>query len=240
MSGARLLVEVEGQTEEEFVKNVLRPHLLALGYERVDARILGDARQRDRRGGITNWPSASKDILRHLHEDRGRIVTTMVDYYALPSFENGGWPGRKHAGGLVGASRRAEAVEDALLADIISRMSKGFDPSRFVPFVTMHEFEALLFSDCERLAAALEEPGLTRTLSGIRAIFATPEDINDSRETAPSKRLISVMRGAGKIYDKVVHGFLAFEDIGLDKVRAECLHFDGWLRRLEALAPRSP
>lgn len=237
MSRPRLLVEVEGPTEEEFVKNILCPYLLDRGYERVDARILGNARQRDRRGGITNWPSASKDILRHLQEDRGRVVTTIVDYYALPASEHGGWPGRRQAASLVATStERAEAVEAALLTDIISRMSKAFDPSRFVPFIAMHEFEALLFSDCDRFAATLGEQQLATGLSAIRNAFRTPEDINDSPMTAPSKRILSLVQR----YEKPFHGVMALLDIGLEKVRAECPHFDQWLQRLESLATPLP
>ena len=28
------------------------------------------------------------------------------------------------------------------------QMGSGFNPDRFVPYVMMHEFEAMLFSDC--------------------------------------------------------------------------------------------
>ena len=37
----RLLIHVEGQTEEDFVNEVLRNHLVAKGYHSVDARIVG-------------------------------------------------------------------------------------------------------------------------------------------------------------------------------------------------------
>jgi hypothetical protein len=63
---ARLLIHVEGQTEESFVSTVLRPHLHDRGYVSVGARLLGNARQRDRRGGIRAWATAKKDILNHL------------------------------------------------------------------------------------------------------------------------------------------------------------------------------
>jgi hypothetical protein len=49
---ARLLVHVEGQTEESFVKEVLREYLVTKGYDSVGARIVGNARLRRRRGGI--------------------------------------------------------------------------------------------------------------------------------------------------------------------------------------------
>jgi hypothetical protein len=68
---ARLLIHVEGETEETFVNEVLAVHLYAKGYEKVSARLMGDSRQRDRRGGIRAWNSARGDILRHLKEDAG-------------------------------------------------------------------------------------------------------------------------------------------------------------------------
>ena len=76
----RLLVHVEGQTEETFVNEVLAPHLYRRGYSGVGARLMGNARQRSRRGGISPWPAARIDILNHLREDEGSHATTMVDY----------------------------------------------------------------------------------------------------------------------------------------------------------------
>ncbi len=86
----RLLIHVEGQTEESFVNEILRGHLVARGYHSVDARIVGNARLRERRGGIRHWASVRKDIVNHLREDQDCIATTMVDYYGLPLT----WPGR--------------------------------------------------------------------------------------------------------------------------------------------------
>src|SRR5260370_3535202 len=85
----RLLVHVEGQTEEDFVNEVLRNHLVARGYHSVDSKIVGNARLRQRRGGIRPWPSVRTDIRNHLLEDAGCVATTMVDYYGLPHT----WPG---------------------------------------------------------------------------------------------------------------------------------------------------
>lgn len=61
----RLLIHVEGETEESFVNEVLAPHLYCHGFTKVGARLLGNARMRDRRGGIRSWESAKKDIARH-------------------------------------------------------------------------------------------------------------------------------------------------------------------------------
>ena len=106
----RLLVHVEGQTEETFVNEVLAPHLLTRGYSRVDARLMGSARGRDRRGGIRSWPAARRDIVHHLREDEGCVATTMVDYYGMPQEGQAAWPGRMVARTRE-PSQRSETVE---------------------------------------------------------------------------------------------------------------------------------
>ena len=82
----RLLFHVEGQTEGSFVNEVLAFHLYSVGFVEVSARIMGNARQRDRRGGIKPWPGVREGILKHLKQDAGCVVSTMVDYYGLPQF----------------------------------------------------------------------------------------------------------------------------------------------------------
>jgi len=223
----RLLIHVEGQTEEAFVNEVLEGYLLAVGYHSVAARIVGNARLRRRRGGIRPWPSVRKDIVNHLKEDSGCIATTMVDYYGLPQQGAGGWPGRAKAAGLK-VSKKAVYVEDALLKDVATEID---NPRRFVPFVLMHEFESLLFSDCDALSRGIGRPDLKPKFESVREQFATPEEINDSPNTAPSKRMESIVPG----YEKPLLGILAALEIGLIRIRAECPHFDGWLSQLESL-----
>ncbi|MGC8490271.1 MAG: DUF4276 family protein [Syntrophobacteraceae bacterium] len=121
---ARLMIHVEGQTEETFVNEILRPHLYIFGYTRIGARLLGNARQRRRRGGIRSWNAVRHDILTHLKEDTGCLATTMVDYYGLPAVGPKAWPGRETAGGLLSAEK-ASAVEKALCEDIEREMGRG-------------------------------------------------------------------------------------------------------------------
>jgi hypothetical protein len=228
---ARLLIHLEGQTEEDFVNEVLRDYLLARGYDAVSARIVGNARLRQRRGGIRPWPSVRKDIINHLKEDPTCIATTLVDYYGLPQEGDGAWPGRKKASGLK-SREKAASVETALLADVVAEMGKRFNPRRFVPFVVMHEFEGLLFSDCAGFSRGIGQLGLEAAFQAIRDQFPTPEDINDSPVTAPSKRVKDLVPG----YEKPLLGSLAVLEIGLSSIRRECPHFDGWLVKLESLS----
>lgn len=225
---ARLLIHVEGQTEETFVNEMLGPHLYSQGYTRVGARLMGNARQRDRRGGMRSWSSVRGDIIRHLKEDTGCLVTTMVDYYGLPQTGVRAWPGREAAGSLP-SSRKASTVESALSADICREMGVGFSPDRFIPFVMMHEFEGLLFSDCERFGRGIARPDLAVAFQAVRDEFASPEEINDSPVTAPSKRVEQLVQN----YQKPLMGVLAVLEIGLDAIRRECPHFREWLSSLE-------
>ncbi len=221
---SRLLVHVEGETEETFVNEVLSPYLYNRGYSEVSARLMGNARQRSRRGGIKGWEEVRKDILGHLKQDTGRLVTTMVDYYGLPQT----WPGRKAAGRTVFA-QKAKTVEAMLSADIRQRMGSTLNPDRFIPYVMMHEFEAMLFSDCEGFGRGISRVDLVQPLQAIRDQFASPEEIDDSPHTAPSKRIEHLMPN----YQKPFMGNLAALEIGIHAIRRECPHFEKWLERLE-------
>jgi hypothetical protein len=221
----RLLLHVEGQTEETFVNEVLGDHLVRSGYEMVSARLVGNPRMK--RGGIRPWQGVKRDILRHLKEDRSAIAAIMVDYYGLPH----DWPGRAEAPGKGSTSSKAEFVESALLGDITEEMGHRFDGRRFVPLVMMHEFEALLFSDPERFARAIGKTDLAQEFQKIRQKFECPEDINDSPVTAPSKRIENLFPG----YEKPLSGVIAALEIGLQAMRTECPHFNEWLKHLEML-----
>ncbi len=224
----RLLIHVEGETEETFVNEALAPHLYSMGYQKVSARLIGNSRNRDRRGGIRSWTSVRSDIINHLKEDSQCLATTMVDYYALPKEGQKAWPGRSKAG-LRPFPEKAPLVQAALLADICSELDDGFDPRRFVPYVMMHEFEGLLFSDCQRFADGIGRPDLAAEFQAIRDDFHSPEEINDRSNTAPSKRVEALVEG----YEKPLLGALAVLEIGLEIIRRECPHFRAWLKQLE-------
>ena len=226
MTIARLLVLVEGQTEQAFVNEFLRIHLLASGYHDVRARLAGNPHKQ--RGGIRGWDETKRGILAHLKEDREVISAVMVDYYGLPL----DWPGREEAPSKSSSSAKADHIESALIGDIVAAMGPRFDPNRFVPLVVMHEFEALLFSDPERFASGIEQPDLAAEFHAIRhECGGCPEDINDSADTAPSKRIMKLFPR----YQKPLFGPLAVMEIGLSTIRKECPHFSRWLERLESL-----
>ena len=229
---SRLFVICEGQTEETFVNEVLAPHLYSKGWSSVSARIMGNARQRANRGGIKGWPTVRDEITLRLKQDRGCYVTTLVDYYALPKSGMKQWPGRIEAEAEAYYDR-AQVIEDAILSDLSAEALEGDRGAidRVIPFILVHEFEALCFADCEAFCEAIGRPQMVAAMKAIRGDFESPEEINDSPETAPSKRILNLHPS----YQKPLEGNIGILGISLDRIREECRHFSDWIDQLEAI-----
>lgn len=216
----RILVLVEGQTEEGLVNEVLRPRLTQRGIWLV-AKILTTKRTKSGphfKGGVTSYQRTKNDVTRLLGDTNAALVTTLIDFYALPR----DFPGWQDVP-ATGSRARVEHIEAAWRADV--------GHPRFDPHLVLHELEALIFS--KPLACELVFPD-SRSREALAAIgrgFASPEDIDEGPTTAPSKRILAVVPE----YRKVSMGPLAIEEIGLDVVRSCCPHFDAWLRRIESL-----
>lgn len=222
---------VEGQTEQTFVQRLLSPYLGLRGLG-IWARLPGRIR---RRGGVPAWESVRGDIIRTLQERRGRICTIMFDFFRMPNH----WPGRETACQRTWRER-GTVVEQALLEDIRLHAGQDFRDELFIPYVQVHEFEALLFADVSKLAEVVATlghglaGGYEREFVAIRDEVDSPEAINDGEQTSPSRRITRFVQG----YRKPVHGPIVAERIGLITLRKTCPHFNEWLERLEAVASR--
>jgi hypothetical protein len=118
-------------------------------------------------------------------------------------------------------------------------MTRSLDPpmahcGQRVRFVATwrEEFFEVPFSDCDAFARGLGQPKLANELKSIREQFVTPEEIDDSLSTSPSKRIELLVPE----YQKALFGNLAALEIGLSPIRDACPHFEEWLTRLESLA----
>ncbi len=210
----RLAVSVEGQTEEEFVKRFLDPHLRQFGVEATPT-LLGHARNQRAGGGDVTVPGIVSELVRLSHSSGA--ITTLVDFY--------GFRGK--------GELSADDLEQAIRAGV--EEAAGEQRDRLVPYVQRHEFEGLLFSDVSAFEVLPDIPRqAVRSLGAIRSAFATPEDINDSAQTAPSKRIVRAVPR----FQKRVHGPLIAEEAGMERIRAECPRFNAWLKCLETLQDR--
>ncbi len=221
----RLIVVVEGQTEEEFVRRVLGPHLDPCGVF-TSATIVGRevARRRGHRqhggGHFRHW---RRDIVRILAGDPSEDlrVSTLFDLYGLPR----DFPGLAAHRTEGDTTRRCDLLEAALAGE--------FDDHRLIPYLQRHEFEALVLASIESLAELLDAQEDLDGLPALKQEIANmePEDVNDDPDTAPSRRL----RRRVPSYRKVLHGPLAVEGTGLHAIRERCPRFDAWVRTLEGL-----
>lgn len=208
----RLAVSVEGRTEEEFVKQVLAEHLRANRIESTPI-LLGRARQGLGGGNVSSDRLVAEMSVLYYSFD---AVTSLVDFYG---FRDKG-------------DKAVQDLEAELLDGIAERVGRHWNARRVVPYVQRHEFEGLLFSDVEVFGTQIDFPhGCVPSLRAVREQFATPEDINDHYETAPSRRIAGVIPR----YRKVFHGAVLAGKIGLERIRAQCPRFRQWLTRLESL-----
>jgi len=213
----RVHVMVEGQTEETFVRELLYDYLQHRGLF-LNPILLRTSAQG--KGGVVSYAKVRPQLIRQCRQDAMATVTTMIDLYRLP----GDFPGQQ---GCAGSDvyQRVACLEQALADDVGCR--------NFVPNLTVHEFEALLFSDLGKFAAWFDEAAIAKLRAKVPA-DSEPERINDGAQTAPSKRITAALTGHG--YQKPFHGPLIAMDIGLGSIRARCPHFDAWVGRLEGLA----
>ncbi|OTA19841.1 hypothetical protein Xbed_01960 [Xenorhabdus beddingii] len=170
------------------------------------------------KGGITSYGKVKHQITRLCRQDPDAFVTTLIDYYGLPT----DFPDYNEQQDSA-AHKRIVKLEQAFANDI--------GQTNFIPNLLLHEFEALLFCQPEKFADWLDESAPIGTLQAIKAQFDSPEDINNSPETAPSKRILSIIPN----YHKTLHGPLIAGDIGLDTMRSQCPHFNQWLNKLLTL-----
>ncbi len=218
----RGLILVEGQTEEAFVDRLLAPHLLARGLslKPVILKTKRLASGKSFKGGASSYDKIRRDLLLLLRDSNVVCVTTMLDFYGFPK----DLPGRSPP--LSKDPRVAvECLEKDFAADLEAHRP------RFLPFLVLHEFEALLLA----APAAFDElfPGLEVTEKLVAAVKArgSPELVNDGEATHPAARISLLVKG----YEKVKDGAALAERIGLETMREQCPHFDGWVQRLEAL-----
>jgi hypothetical protein len=218
----RIHVICEGQTEEMFVNDVLSkvfdPHEIYLYPSLIG--------KPGHKGGNFKFDRLLMDVKIRLLSDTRSYCTTFFDFYGLP--EN--FPGKKEANSLKDIREKQNIIHQSLILEL----SRSIDPAfmkRFIPYVQMYEFEGLLFSSPESISSQIGMTHLKEEFEKIRRIFDSPEHINNSFTTAPSKRIKNLFQQ----YEKVTYGSLISLEIGIDKIRSECNLFNAWIELLKSL-----
>ena len=217
----------EGLTEQGFVNEVLRPYLIDNGVTSVKSIIVSTNKKLNAQGGMSSYTHARTDLnlMRQSNTDsefESHIFTTMFDLYALPN----DFPGYEEANSIIEPYAHVNSLEQSL--------ANAINDSRFIPYIQLHEFEALVFcgidylvkiypkckKSCEQLTATLQK-------------YGNPELIDNDPTTAPSKRIINAIEGENKYkYNKPTTGKSVTKEIGIDELRAKCPHFNKWVDSL--------
>jgi len=176
----RVLIVVEGPTERAVIEQVLAPHFGVRGFS-LHAKVVGKP---GHKGGVRNFESVRKEVIALMRQERRSVVSTFFDYYGLPAT----WPGIGEARG-GSAQDKARVVEASMLENVRSILGESNDMNRFLPYVQMHELEALLFASPNVMANTFERRDLAFAFSEIVRQCGGCEEINDQSETAPSRRI---------------------------------------------------
>lgn len=216
----RLNITAEGFSEEKFVSEIIRPHLLQFGIY-TDVRKVLTNRKLRKRGGIVGYGKFRNDVIQWIKEQPNAFHTTFVDLYGLTSDFPAYTATRNQD-----PYKRVIAIEKGIENDIAHR--------KFISYLQLHEYESMLFADPDKTEDWLSlynnfAPGTFNAV--VQKYEGNPELINDSPATAPSKRILSTC----PIYDKVDDGILILKEIGLARIRSKCVHFNEWISLLEKL-----
>jgi hypothetical protein len=216
----RIIIICEGQTEQEFCKDVLQPYFISKNIYLQHPLIKKSG------GGLVSWSALKKQIENHLVQDKEAFVTTFIDYYGI--HDKHVFPDWEVSKKVTDKSQRMSLLETSMRVAIDNSINH-----RFIPYLQLHEFEGLLFNDIKifednfRPDELLNKPELEQTINA----NPNPELINDTPQNAPSYRLSRLIKG----YNKIVYGSIIADSIGLIKIRAKSPRFNNWITTLEKL-----
>ena len=212
----RIIIIGEGQTEQSFCNDLLAPFFIERGIYLHNTVISKSG------GGIVSWASLKKEVTNYLKQDTSVIVTTFIDYYGIK--EEHGFPKWKDSFSFANKELRIECLEQGMFDDIDDKLRH-----RFIPYIQLHEFEGLLFCQKEAFDFCFEPYEFNDYAYLLETIQdENPENINDGKTTAPSKRLERILKG----YKKPLYGSMLAQVIGLNVIRSKCPRFNNWMVKL--------
>ena len=219
----KIFIVTEGQSETNFVNRVMAPYFAGrciLIPNTVTTKI-DNRHGKTYKGGVANYNQIRNTLLKTLanaSRNENSYVSTMFDFYRLPTDV----PGVTDTAGINDPYKKVEFIERKILE------AEGYDGKLFFPYIELHEFEAMLFSDVTKLEETYFEYDLT-ALKQCVELQSNPELINNGPETAPSKRIINCIN----CFDKANTGVDVLEKIGIENIAGKCRHFAEWMKRIE-------
>lgn len=214
----RIIIICEGQTERDFCQEVLAPYLCKQYEIHIQTPLIKVSG-----GGIVRWDYLKKQAETHLKESSSVFVSTLIDYYGL--YQKYNFPKWEEENKIYDINDRISFLEEAMKKDISNSLQH-----RFIPYLQLHEFEALLFIDLQTFYEQVPKSDLVGIdeLEETFAKYANPEMINNSQSTSPGHRLERIIKG----YKKPLYGHYLTEAIGIPRIREKCPRFNHWVETL--------
>lgn len=217
----RIIIICEGHTEKVFCEQTLYPYFQKKNIYTESPLI------KKSNGGIIKWDALKKQIENHLKQDASAYVSLLIDYYGISAkYEFPGW---KEAESIPDKNERLHFLESQMQQHVDEKLNY-----RFIPYMQLHEFEGLLFNEIKifyDLYSTEEIIGKDELINTFQS-FPNPEMINNSKETAPSKRLERIISG----YNKILDGNILTEAIGLERIKAKSPRFCNWINQIASLS----
>lgn len=204
----------EGPTEESFINEVLYNYLYNMGV--IVCPIVCTTKRtasKKYRGGVRDYNKIKRELLTLCKSHKNQFVTTMFDYYAMPNDTP-----------EIGLQDRNIYTR---IAKIEAAIDQDIGQNNFMFHFMLHEFEGILFSDPGSFSLVTGEEVINE-IRKIRESYPNPEYINNSPNTAPSKRLEKLIPN----YAKIKNGTLLSKKMGIDIILAECPHFREWVDKI--------
>lgn len=215
--GRKILLEGNHEatlyTEKEFVQSIIAPYLQSFEIFSVIPILIRTSKTG--KGGFVNYEHLKRDALRLLKSSHNDIIVSMlVDFFRCPEL-----PFKERWGNITNHQIQVNKMEMYIAEDI--------NNCRFIPYIQLHEFEALLFTSNAGFQEYFTASQQAKTNQIIQS-YPNPEDINSSPEGAPSKRILAIEEK----YDKVLEGNLIALCVGIEKMLEKCPRFKRWIEKL--------
>lgn len=213
----------EGQTEANFVKRVLSPYFLSKQIYFSAPIVVTKTDLKNGKmfkGGMSSFEKAKNMLQKYLPltKKENVFVTTMFDYYHIPT----------DTPGYTNVDKKTDVYDKVLfLEQEIQNTYKEYS-LKFFPYLQLHEFETLIFTNIDKLEEKYFEYDINPLRMCLNEI-KNPELINNSEDTAPSKRIMQCIPS----YDKVQMGVEVLAETDFSHIRNSCRHFDEWIKKIE-------
>ncbi len=207
-------IMVEGQTEEEFVNNTLSHYIRSFGIVNIVPILLETSP--GFYGGDLTFTRYRKNADNLLIHDPKAIVTSLIDYYQLRN----DFPGCSMSLSIGSLNARIDFLEQQISAIVTS--------DRFIPYIQLHEFEGLLFSDTRGFDYININAKSRAEIQFIVNNYSNPELIDDGPLTCPSARLKKLIPK----YKKTFHGPIIALENGIAPMIAKCPRFRNWINKI--------